>query len=277
MSSQSIILGLATQLAKIGASAIAAFGTQGPLATDLTDAINELAAWLPTNAQRSSVLPKQGGTTVDLLGSITANIVGTATSRTMADTNYLTRRNRLGCVGATAAGSAAGVHMLSLGTGQQSRNTGFRFWSAFGIVAVSAATTRSFCGLAGAGLVPTTNAVTATTNCIGIGADETKANLQLIVNDNTGAPALIDLGASFPARTLNAVYDLELICPQLGSAVSYRVRRLDVPAIASGTITSRLPTAGSTLWGNTTMYNGTDAASGVSMDFLGFECALPLA
>lgn len=260
---------------KIGAGAIAAPGTNGTTAADLADAINELAAWSPLRSQLSFVRPKQGSTTLDLGGSVAIQTFGTGTSRTMADTNWLTRRNRLGLVGSTSAGNGAGITKLSLGTGQMSRNTGFQFWTGMGIVAVTANTTRSFMGLAGSGLVISVNAITATTNCIGVGADETKSNMQLIVNDNSGAPVLVDLGASFPARTLNAAYDLWLGCDQLGSTVRWRLRRLDSFVETSGTISSRVLGASAALWAHNTMYNGTDAAS-VSMDFLGFEEALPL-
>lgn len=76
-----------------------------------------------------------------------------------------------------------------------------------------------------------------------IGVDSTDTNLQLMHNDAAGAATKIDLGASFPGRNASAVYILELTCPSgAGSAVDYTVTRLDTGDVATGTLTTNLPT-----------------------------------
>jgi hypothetical protein len=257
---------------KIGAGTIAAYGTQGAVASNLTDAVNELAALTTMAGQQGYMRPSPNATTFSQAGIGSSATLGTATARAIADTTYLTRRKRYGADSAGTAGSAAGIQFFIAGpTGWFSRNSGFQTTQVMAISQLSA-NVRWFCGLT------LTNGSTgdpqAMTNMVGMGCNAA-GNVQVWSNDASGTASLVkDLGASFPARNANAVYLLWLFCAPGGTTIYWRVQRLDVPAVDSGTITSDLMVASvlpfPAMWAN----NNADA-SVVKVDILGYEEAVP--
>lgn len=176
-------------------------------------------------------------------GALTAN--GTATTRNVATTNLFTSMRRLGYVSANTAGSSSGLRTASLQfwRGKTNDHGGFHFICRFGISDASAvATGRMFIGLTSTtGAIANVNPSTLL-NIIGVGADDTDTNLQIMRNDGVGTATKIDLGSSFPANTRNTdIYELVLFSPSNGSAVYYQVTNLATNTITEGTLSSDIP------------------------------------
>lgn len=258
---------LNTLQTKVGAANLAAYGALGPAATDVSDAINELASLTSSMGQLSFGRPNAALATMNFVGGASMGTVGTATARTPADTSYLTRRTRVAFVSAATASSNAGVNMYVAGVGFANRNTGFQFDQAMGLAAVTV-DMKWFCGLYNT-FANGIGQPSTILNAIGIGCDSTDTNLQLMTNDGSGTASKIDLGASFPPRTAGACYSVWLGCAPGGSTIYYRVKRLDVPAIATGSVSSKLPSA-ATLMFSLLMANNTSAAA-IEVASFGFE------
>ncbi|HRE27332.1 MAG TPA: hypothetical protein PK954_11910, partial [Anaerolineales bacterium] len=114
---------------------------------------------------------------------------------------------------------------------------------------VSTATMRAFVGMANTTAAPTDVEPSTITNIIGMGWDAADANVQ-IMHRGTGAVTKINLGASFPVPTADrtAVYELALFSqPGTTQVVNYEVTDLVSGAVATGTITTNLPTTSTLL------------------------------
>lgn len=142
-------------------------------------------------------------TSSTIIGGV-ATGTGTVTARNVANTNLFTSMRRLGYVSSATAGSSSGLRTSALQywRGNASDRGGFHFICRFGISDASAvATGRLFVGLTSStGVIPNVNPSTLL-NIIGVGADNTDTNLQIMRNDNSGTATKIDLGSSFPANT----------------------------------------------------------------------------
>lgn len=79
-------------------------------------------------------------------------------------------------------------------------------------------------------------------NIIGMGTDAGEANFSIMHNDGSGTATKIPLGSDFPDHTLSVdVYELALFAPPNASFVNYQVTRLNTGNVATGTITTDLP------------------------------------
>lgn len=107
----------------------------------------------------------------------------------------------------------------------------------------------------------------AQTNWIGMGYDPTDANYQIYCG--SGAPTKIDLGSAFDRSIDTAVFEFTLFSPPNGSAVGYRVKRLDTGDVASGILTTNLP-AGSTLLTYHAKLNNNASAVAVAFELMRF-------
>lgn len=170
---------------------------------------------------------------------------GTATSRSVATTNFFTWFRRLGYVSANTAGSSAGIRTSALqyGRGNLANTGGFHFIARFGISDASAvAGARTFVGLTSSTGVLTNAEPSSFLNIIGIGNDSSDANMQLFHNDGSGTATKINLGSSFPANTRNSdMYELVLFCPPNGSTIGYKVTNMTTGIEAEGTINTNIP------------------------------------
>jgi hypothetical protein len=84
----------------------------------------------------------------------------------------------------------------------------------------------------------------------GMGYDSGDTNIQFMHNDASGTATKIDLGASFPKPNvdLTSVYELALFSPPGTTQVlHYEVTNLVSGAVATGTITTDLPTTSTLL------------------------------
>ena len=81
----------------------------------------------------------------------------------------------------------------------------------------------------------------------------------------------MDLGASFPASTAGVVYETRIFCPPNAADVFYSIERLDVAALAEGSVNVDLPANTALLSTHMWMNNGAVAgqvAIGVISQYL---------
>lgn len=235
---------------------------------------NGLAVWMQPflGRNRIGMVQAMGNSSAQLTnwGIANTSVVGTATSRSVATTNFFTSLRRIGYVSSATAGNLAKL-TLSLTSqfwrGNAAGLGGFTMvarWGTSDAATVSGA--RTFVGMS-AGSLNTLDPSTYT-QLIGVGADSADSNLQIITNDGTGTATKIDLGANFPANTLSTdAYELMLFCPPNGSSISYQVTRLGTAYVATGTITTDLPDATSLMTPVIQRCNGPTALA-VGLDFM---------
>ena len=163
----------------------------------------------------------------------------------------------------SAAGSSAGQRQSATPVvyrGDSAGLGGFLFWTRF-IIKSSVATQRSLNGLVSVtGDIGNTEP-SAQTDCVFVGNDTADANLSIMYNDSSGTASKDTLGASFPAQTSDAIYDLYIYSAPHGSTLEYAVQRLDSAQFTSGTLSSNLPTNTTFLYYQSHINNGATAAT----------------
>lgn len=213
------------------------------------------------------------GSSFNILGAAAPTAVGTVTTPApVPGVNHRTGcRRALVTSGATA--NSASELRIAWGLCYRGEDFsgvlqgGFFFATRF---AVSSTTLNQRCAV---GLMNTTAAIStsqvpsALINCIFAGWDSADANLQIMHNDGTGNCTKIDLGANFPANNPAAHYELVLFCAPNGETVGYRVTRLDTGEVATGTISTDLPTKNTMLTWHSYANNGGTAAA-VVLEFM---------
>ncbi|MDP2739262.1 MAG: DUF2793 domain-containing protein [Pseudorhodobacter sp.] len=214
--------------------------------------VNRIATWAPST-----------GTIVNTNG-MPRTAVGTVATPTLATTNLSTSMRRwrvtsAATVDAVAEERSAGwvcwrgnadglggwsyVNRLSLTTLQA---TGMGFFGLYGSVAALA----------------TTLTLATVVNCIGIGFQRgTHSNWQLVQNDATGAPTLIDLGASFPVASMTNVLTLTIAAAPSGADIGVRVVEEVSGAAVEFTIATDMPAATQLLSPRNYMNTGATAAA----------------
>ena len=222
---------------------------------------NKVAMWMPPG----------GSTTVPgIFGMAALTAVGTATARTVATTNLLSRMTRLGYVSVATAGSLAGVReaVAKYTTGAGPGLGGFFARYRFGVSdAATVAGARMFIGLDAITAAPTNIDPSTKVNCIGVAQIATSNNLN-IVYGNATAKTPIDLGANFPANTAADAYELNLFSPPAGG-VHWQVRRLNTVFEASGFVTSMEAPNATTLLGHQLWRCNNATALAVGLDVCG--------
>lgn len=206
---------------------------------------NKIGYWNP---------PGNATTVPGVFGFTAPTVVGTATARNVATTNFATRLRRLGYVSAATARALTeqrvAVAQYTVGTG--AGLGGFTFIVRFvPSNATAVSDERFFTGLTSATGAATNVEPSTLTNVIGLAQLSTSTNLQ-IVYGGSAAQTPIDLGAGFPGNTLSTeAYELALFSsPNMNNSVGYIVTRLSTGAVASGTLTG---VAGTALPASTTL------------------------
>lgn len=197
-----------------------------------------------------------GTTTVPgLWGFPAPTTVGTATARSPATTNILTRLKRIAYVSSSGTtGQLASwrlpVAAFTLG-GDASNFGGFNTIIRFGISDASlVGVARMFVGMSSSTGAATNVDPGTLTNVIGVGHTTSNTNLYIYYG-GSAAQTRIDLGADFPVAITTA-YELALFAPpNSNNTVYYRVTNLGTAAEASGTLTAATP--GTQLPANTTL------------------------
>ena len=111
---------------------------------------------------------------------------------------------------------------------------------------VATATNRAFVGLVASTAAQTDAEPSARVNQCGMGWDAADANIQFIHGDGTGACTKIDLGSGFPVPTTDRteVYEIAMFSPPgTSQSVTYEITNLNTGAVATGTVTTDLPSA----------------------------------
>jgi hypothetical protein len=207
-----------------------------------------------------------GSTTFSVLGMAAPGVAGTV-SHPAITVGGLRLQTRRGIVtSAATAGSASELRTAALQCYRGDNTGGMALGGFFTATRFSVSSTvpqqRAAVGLWGStGSTLVTLSPSTLTNCIIAGWDSTDSNLNVMHNDASGTCTKIDLGASFPATDPNAVYELMLFAAPNSNSVGWRVKRLDVPATAAGTITSDLPALSTLLSWHAYANNGTTAAA----------------
>ncbi len=98
-------------------------------------------------------------------------------------------------------------------------------------------------------------------NLVVVGKDSGDANFQIMHNDGSGACTKIDLGASFPANTsATDWYRWEFWGDASATAVNYKVTNMNTAAVASGTVSTNMPSAGALMGWQSGVGNGVTAS-----------------
>ncbi|MBA3909837.1 MAG: hypothetical protein C0524_08080 [Rhodobacter sp.] len=207
-------------------------------------------------------------TTVTNIG-MTPAAVGTATAANFDPANVRGRLRRIEYLVTTAATTAIASWRNTSGNltvgGTVAGRGGFYVSMYFGpATGLANATRRGFCGLHDTG-APTDADPSTLTSVIGIAFAAADTNLQFIHNDAAGTATKIDLGAAFPKPSVDrgSTYRLELFSPPgTTQSVSYTVTLLETGAVATGTVTTDLPSTAAII--TTKMYTSVGGTSSVT-------------
>ena len=220
--------------------------------------VNRIATWAPASG-----------------GSVNTNgmprtVVGSVSTPTLATTNLSTSMRRWRVTSAATAGAAAEERSAGwvCWRGNADGLGGFTCVNRLSLVTLQE-TGMGFFGLIGSTApLSTTLTLSAVVNALGIGFERgTHANWQIVHNDGTGAPTLIDLGAGFPVDSATHVLTLYIAAPPNGSAVGIRVVEEVSGAVAEATITTDMPASAQFLSPRNYLNNGSTAAA------VAYECS----
>jgi hypothetical protein len=180
---------------------------------------------------------------------LVVSATGTATSENVATTNlftYMRRRSWRVTTASTSAtaGIRGGALQWTLG-GTGAGLGGFHMvWRWGPATGVATATHRAFVGMRNSTAAPTDVNPSTLTNCCGMGYDSADANIQFLYNDGSGTATKVDLGSGFakPNTDLTSVYEVALFAPPgTTQTLNYEVTNLVSGAVATGTVTTDLP------------------------------------
>ena len=202
------------------------------------------------NTVTSEWIAAGNSTTITANGASALTATGTATAANQATTNRQTLMRRLEYLvtvaSTTAVAGFRAVAAMWLIGGPASGDGGFDFICRWGpATGVGTTTNRSFVGMSNSIAAPTDVEPSTITNMIGMGWDASDTNIQIMYR-GAGAVTKVDLGASFPVPTADRTkaYELKLFSPSgTTQSVIYTVTDLATGAIATGTITTNLPSA----------------------------------
>jgi len=214
--------------------------------------VNRIATWAPSTS-----------TTINTNG-MPRTAVGTAATPTLATTNLSTSMRRWRMTSAATAGAAAEERSAGwvCWRGNADGLGGFTYVNRLSLVTLQP-TGMGFFGLIGSvAALSTTLTLSAVVNALGLGFERgTHANWQIVHNDGTGAPTLIDLGAGFPVASTTNVLTLYIAAAPNDSAVGIRVVEEVSGAVAETTITTDMPAATQLLSPRNYLNNGSTAAA----------------
>lgn len=193
--------------------------------------------------------PAGNSTTITATGGAALTATGTATAANVATTNRHTLMRRLEYLVTVAsttavAGFRVAAAMWSRGSGAD--NGGFHMVCRWGpATGVATSTNRGFCGMANSTAAPTDVEPSSILNIIGMGWDAADTNIQIMHNDGTGTATKVDLGSNFPVPSSDRakVFEISLYCAPNDSKVEYEVTDLGTGSVATGSITTDLPSA----------------------------------
>jgi len=233
--------------------------TQSALVTEFN-----LKDVLPVIYEKHANVPIFGSASLNNLEGVTFAVTG-GTARTFSDTSIYTRRQRLGLV-TTTTGNPAQMRQT---VAYFNRNSNLLFIIGLGFAEnCTNPNVRAFAGVcANLGVFGNTEP-TALLNCIGLAKLTTSNNLHVIHNDGSGTATAIDLGATFPTNTVETDFYI-LIGETNGSNINYTVNRVNTGGVATGTITTDLPSPSTALNLGYYVVQNTGANTNTGIDFFG--------
>ena len=220
--------------------------------------VNRIATWAPSTS-----------TTVNTIG-MPRTAVGTVATPTLTITNLSTSMRRWRVTSAATVDAVAEERSAGW-VCWRGNAAGLGGWSYVNRLSLTTlqATGMGFFGLYGStSALATTLTLAAAINCIGIGFQRgTHTNWQLVHNDGSGAPTLIELGAGFPVASMTNVLTLYIAAAPNGSDIGVRVVEEVSGAAVEFTIITDMPAATQLLSPRNYMNNGATAA------VVAYDCA----
>lgn len=195
--------------------------------------------------------PPGNATTVPaVVGFAAPAALGTATARSVATTNLMSRTRRLGYVASTTAGSFAGHYSAAaqFTTGDGNGLGGFFYACTFSFSDPAAvAGVRAFVGLSSSVATPTNVEPSTLINCVGVAQISTDTTQLYLVYGGSAAQTAIALGTNFPPMpstgvTGGALYTLMLFSAGGNNGViGYRLERVGTTYFVEGVLTPATP------------------------------------
>lgn len=219
------------------------YGTMSNLVWQCSRATNDVAGVISIGAAGDSVTSCSG-------------------SVAWAPTNFRTRTPMVGCISTTSNDAVTGRRggVDAVWRGDTAGAGGFVFWHRGAFISATP-TTKAGIGLFDAtGAAFGVNDPNTLTNTAYYGCSQANANLDICSNDGSGTATCATLGASFPCKTANAMYDFWIWAAPNASSISWFIQRLDSAASATGVITSDLPTTAIRMAWQVQIGNGNPAA-----------------
>lgn len=228
--------------------------------------------WLQSSGKWLGVQPHQGytrcielrpeaGTTIRFLGWNNTT-TGTVSHPALASTNMSTAARRSNVISAAGANSSAELRstIFQCWRGNAARLGGFFFSTRFNLLDLPT-NVRALVGLCNQTTALSTSLSPLTqVDTISMAFETGETNWRLQYNDGSGNCTRVDLGANFPVNA-TAVYTLTLFCFPNDSSVYYEVQREDSLFLATGTLTTDIPSTTTFLAFHTHVNNGGTAAA----------------
>ena len=189
----------------------------------------------PITVQKHVNLPAFGGAAINNVEGI-AYIAAGATARNWADTDAISRTQRLGLTVAIT-GNLAQIRQSS---NYMSINSGFDIFSAFNMAENATDTAiRFYIGITILTIFSNVEPDTLT-NIIGFCRLSTSNNLHLVYNDASGTATTVDLGVNFPANTDSADrYNIRI--KTVSTGVYVQIDRVNTSYTYSTILTTDIP------------------------------------
>lgn len=218
--------------------------------------LNRIGTWAPST---STTIVAQG---------IPLTSVGTISHPALSGASLLTSSRRWRATSAATANSVADQRsaLTACWRGNAAGLGGFTLITRISLTTLQPTGIGFFGLLASVAALATTTVLSALVEAIGLGFERgTHTNWQLVRNDATGAPTLVDLGAGFPVVTAGLL-TLTIWCPAAGSSIWLRAVNELTGAVFEQEVTTDLPQAATFLAPRLFLNNGATAAA------VAFEC-----
>jgi hypothetical protein len=217
----------------------------------------------PVISQKHVNLPVFGGAGFNNVEGV-AFIGAGATARNWADTDLISRSQRVGLVVSTTSNLA----QIRQASNYISRNGGFDTITAFNMAENATDTAIRF--FIGQNILTSFSNVEPNTllNIIGVCRLSTSNNLHLVHNDGTGTATTVDLGADFPANTISSdKYNLRI--KTVSNGVYVQLDRVGTPYTYNTIITTDIPSADTGLRFGAYIVDTTGASVATGFDWYG--------
>jgi hypothetical protein len=206
-----------------------------------------------------------GSTAATSLGFYAFSDVGTATARTVGTSSLRESIPYIAYQSSASAGSSAGLSHTSGQTwcylGNAAGRGGFTLAIRFCFESsLAPANQRCFIGIYPGGTIGNVEPDTLL-NIIGVGAKAGDANLSIMHNDGSGSATMSSLGANFPARATDNVYELLLASVANSGIVTYTLTNIATGDVAAGSLSTDLPVNTTFLTAALWVNNGSTASA----------------